>query len=248
MDTISPFSLCHDWKVQWYKYDRLHENAMNWVGKREEDMLIALAIVGVISSLQLKKIFLDGDKQRLKKLCATGKLTRHKLFKNQQEIPIFSLGPTGIAMIQERYPVVDWTCFSIPDLLQRLLFFQLVSRFKDENPNIRVLPSIPPFIGSVKRKDKKIHVLVQRGNEEDLIHTFKFYTPAERFILIKETLEHGKTLDEYLQKCKVRMTTDNQMSNHSFSEMFYLWKEGRWVPENIISEEQHSNIKKTSVI
>ena len=40
---------------------------MNWVGKTRRRYVIAIGDCGVISSLQLKKIFLDGNKQKLKK-------------------------------------------------------------------------------------------------------------------------------------------------------------------------------------
>jgi hypothetical protein len=233
---ISPFSLRHEWNIQWQENDKVHENAMNWNGKEEEQLIPALANVGVLSSLQLKNLFLDGDKRKISKLCTTGKLIRHTLIRNKQEIPVFTLGPTAIEMLKDRLPFVDWKDFKISDILQRLMFFQLISTFKKENQDIEIIPSVTPFVAAFKRNGKKIHVLIERGNEQEIIRTLKFYKPKERFIFIKEHVDHGREINEFIGDCQVRMTTDLDL-NKPFGEMFYLYKGGEWQPENKVIEK-----------
>lgn len=227
---ISPFSLKHEWKLKWETNDKVHENAMNWNSKVEKELLPALAIVGAISSLQLKNIFFKGDNRKISKLCATGKLIRHRLMRNKQEIPIFTLGPTSVEMLKDRMPIVEWENFKITDVLQRLLFFQLISRFKKEEQSISIAPSAAPFVASFIRNGKKIHVLVDRGNEQEILHTLKFYPPSERFIFIKENINYSREVNEYIAKCNVRLTTDLEL-NQSLAEMFYLYRNGHWVKE-----------------
>lgn len=242
---LSPFSLGHEWKIEWQENDRVHENAMNWNVKEEKELLPALATVGVISSLQLKNLFLS-DKKKISKLCSTGKLIRHTLIRNKQEIPVFTLGPTSNEMLKERMTVVDWKNFNIPDLLQRLIFFQLMSRFKKEENDIKVASSVSPFVASFIRNNKKIHVLVERGNQQEIIHTLKFYTPRERFIFIKENINHGRELNEFMANCKVRMTTDHDLDK-SFEDMFYLYHAGEWIQERKITEDAVTKTEKVAV-
>jgi len=228
----SPFSLKHHWKVKWNNQNnKVHESAMIWNGKIEKDLLPALANVGVIGHLQMKHIFLGKGKKSVSKLCSTGKLTRHILLRNKEEIPIFTLGPTSEEMLKDKMPIVEWRTFSIQDILQRLLFFQLINKLREDKSNISIFPSAYPFVAGIIRNGRKIHVLVERGNEKELIHTFKFYPPKEQFIFIKEKLNYGQELDQYMEKCKVRLTTDNDMKM-PFHEMFYRLKNGQWIKES----------------
>lgn len=234
---ISPFSLRHDWKIKWQSNDRVHENAMNWNGKVEDTLLPALANVGIISSLQLKNLFLNGDNRKISKLCSTGKLIRHNLIRNKQEIPVFTLGPTSVEMLKDRMPIIEWKEFKITDILQRLIFFQLIAKFKKENQDISISPSRTPFVAAFIRNGKKIHVLIERGNEQEILHTLKFYSPRERFIFIKENINHGKELNEFISNCQVRMTTDNDFDK-SFEDMFYIYSGGEWIQENKITNDR----------
>lgn len=226
---ISPFSIGHEWNIKWQVNDRVHENAMNWNIKEEKELLPALATIGVISSLQLKNLFIR-DKKKLSKLCSTGKLIRHTLMRNKEEIPIFTLGPTSVEMLKDRMPILNWQELNVTDILQRLVYFQLVSRFKKDGQDIIIAPSASPFVGSLIRNNRKIHVMVGRGNEQEIMHTLKFYKPKERFIFVKEHINHSQELNEFIADCKVRMTTDYDL-NKPFEEMFYLIKNGEWVPE-----------------
>jgi hypothetical protein len=234
---ISPFSLRHEWSIKWQERTRVHDNAMNWNSKVEDKLLPALATVGAISSLQLKYLFLNGDKKKISKLCSTGKLIRHQLVRNKQEIPIYTLGPTAIEMYKNKIQIVDWTEFTIPELLQRLIFFQFIGRLKKEKQEITIAPSVKPFVASFIRNERQIHVLIERGNEQEIIRTLKFYSPKERFIYIKEDVKHGQEINEYIKNCKVRLTTDSEM-NHSFEDMFYKFENSQWIKENEVNEEQ----------
>ncbi|MEQ2529167.1 hypothetical protein WMO40_21060 [Bacillaceae bacterium CLA-AA-H227] len=227
---LSPFSLRHEWTIKWQENDRVHENAMNWNGKIEDELLPALASVGVISSLQLKNLFFNGDNRKISKLCSTGKLIRHTLIRNKMEIPIFTLGPTSVEMMKDRMSITDWRDFTISDILQRLIFFQLMTKFKRDDQKVSIIPSVKPFVAAFIRNNKKFHVLIERGNTQEIIHTLKFYSPRERFIFIKENVNHGQELNEFLINCKVRMTTDNDLDK-PFDEMFYIYTNGEWLLE-----------------
>lgn len=240
---LSPFSLRHEWTIKWQENNRVHENAMNWNGKEEDTLLPALASVGIISSLQLKNIFLNGDKRKISKLCSTGKLIRHNLKRNNQDIPVFTLGPTSFEMLKDKMPIVDWRSFKLSDILQRLIFFQLMAKFKREKQDISIVPSNMPFVGAFIRNNKKIHILVERGNTQEILHTLKFYSPRERFIYIKEDVNHSQEMNEHLLNCKVRLTTDSDLGK-PFEEMFYILSGNEWVHESKITKDIIKNTEK----
>jgi hypothetical protein len=229
--SMSPFSLDHNWTLQWTKVPE-HMKPYKHIYKespKEKRALEALACIGVIGGLQLSRLF-SLDKKRKKKMVAEKKLVRHDIKKNNQVIPVYTLGINGAAVAGvPGYVNNYWLKYRVEDMLKRLLFFQLYEYF----PESRVSPAPEPFIGSIFYLDRPIYIYVIRGDVQDLMLYLKWREFNERIIIITESLNCLQPL-MLGEDLKLRVTTDSDLKVNSIGDPFYIQRaNGSWMKENV---------------
>jgi hypothetical protein len=218
---ISPFSYSqHEWNLTWKripsnaKYDRPVETQ----SKKEKKALEAIASVGVIGGVQLKRLF-NIDKQRLKRMVARKLIVQHELSRGNTVIPIYTIGKHGANKVMPQYEENYWVKFNIEEVLKSLAFFQLYYLLEKAS----ILPSPEPFIGTLRMNNNDFYVYVTRGNSEDLMMFLKWKSFSERIIIITETLNYLKPVEAFIQGLKVRVITDQELRDKSLK--FYRLKE-----------------------
>lgn len=227
---LSPFSLQHDWTVNWSRIpsnvkvpSRYNINSM-----KERKALEALASVGVIGKKQLSRLF-QMNKTDIKNLENSHKIVRHNLKQNNNGIiPIYTLGINGARAINlEVYDVNYWVEYFASDVLKRLLFFQVYNFF----PTLRVVPSPEPFISAVQNNNNLIYVYVLKGDVNDLMRFLKWKKMNHRLILVTEKFEQLKPLELAMDDLKVRVVLEKDlMTEENFNQdIFYYYKDGALV-------------------
>lgn len=236
---LSPFSIQHEaiinWKTMTSK-ERPNRNGMINVPDKMMNLIDDLAVVGVIGSAQCKRIYVRSNSgKHISKAMALGLLKEHELVRNKQQIPIYTLGPTGmmLAGIDYERNANFWKLLKKEDVMQRLVFFQLHGQFK-EIEGIKVVPSEKPFVAGIQILDNTFHVLVMRGNESIVQNYFKFEKDIPgRIIIVLETLNQVLPIQNEIKPFadRIRLTTDERLKM-PLSEMFYEFKENKWVLES----------------
>lgn len=219
----SPFSLSHDWDLRWKivpSHMKAHKH-VNGESPKERKALQALACVGVIGGLQLSRLFFL-DKTRLKKMVYQKKIIRHEIKKNNQIIPIYTLGVNG-AIIGEvtGYENNYWLEYRIEDVLKRLLFFKLYEHF----PYAKLFPSPNPFVASFIDKGKHYYVYVVRGAVDDLARFLKWNTFKDRLLIIVENENHLNLLAPFLEEIEVRIAFDKTLNEKEKQNVFCSFEE-----------------------
>lgn len=230
---ISPFSLSHEWQVNWTIVPSRYAGIeYAQVEKNERQMLESITAIGVIGGRQISRLFYPNKKKRdrqkiLKKLCQQRKLVRHEIIKNTKSIPLFTVGPAvkKLFAIEMNY----WVTYTIEDILKNLLFFQLYIAFKEYIPHARVRPAPSPFTGAIQTKEDIYYVYVIRGDITDLLTMLKWSTPSYKIVVITEHLDHLALLNPFADKLKIRVTTDLDLYSSNFEEMFYAWFDNEWI-------------------
>ncbi len=231
---ISPFSLeQHSWEPNWtiVRSNAKYPNYRQIESERENNILQAVAAIGLIGRAQLSRIFFpDNNKryvqQKLKNMVRTYKLIRHEINKNNNSIPVYTLGPASSEALGIEYDVNYWLKYETKDVLKRLVFFQFYSNLKNQLP-VKLYPAPIPYSGTIEMNNKMYFVYVARGNINDILNAFKWNEPKERVIIITESLIHIQPLNAFVSEIKTRVVLDRDLKE-PFEKMFYKWEEGEW--------------------
>ncbi|WP_139490063.1 hypothetical protein [Brevibacillus dissolubilis] len=230
---LSPFSLQHGWTVQWtYRVPNIVKAHMTL---REEQVAKSLAKIGIIGGAQLSRLFFNKNKLQMKKMIHKGYVIPHVLRDQHKEIPIYTLSP----VVLNSYGGVVWKRFTVEDVLQRMLFFQLYGKFTEKELVMIERAESEPYVGIIRRKNMRFYIGVVRGNMEEWERALRWEYESKRILLIAETLEELAPVQEMIKHRMVRVTTDHDLKMH-FNEMFYQWMDGKWVRE---VREDHSSIQ-----
>jgi hypothetical protein len=236
---ISPFSMQHEnilnWNFTSSKEIPLKNGLLN-VPPSIVSLVKDLAVIGVIGSSQCKRLYVRSNSAaRISKALDLGLLKKHELIRGKQIIPLYTLGPTGMYLAGMDYEqnANYWKLFSIQDVLQRLVFFQMYGQMKDLSEMV-VSEAEDPFISGLKINDNSFHILVLRGNESIVENYFKYETEIpDRIILIAEGINHILPVQSILTPFadRIRLTTDDRLKM-PFEDMFYYFNHNAWVLEN----------------
>jgi len=229
----SPFSLQHSWGMFWKRIPS-NEKMPEFIqceSPKEQKALHAIAKIGLIGGRQLFHLF-SLDKKRLKKMEREKKIVRHELRRENQIIPIYTLGIAGSVITKHSaYEENHWVEYRVEDVLKRLLFFKFYEYFND----LPIIPTVEPFVGAIDLKNNPLYVYVVRGDTADLLNYLKWKTHTfnGRLIIITENLRHVKPFIMHTQNLKMRITTDSDlMQSNSMRELFYFMnKDGEIVKE-----------------
>lgn len=196
-----------------------------------------LATIGVIGSKQALQMYFRNDKRRLNKAVDYKFLKKHEIIRGNNIIPVYTLGATGLFMTfgndYEKYANY-WKKFDKNEVLRRLVFNQLLNSMRKENNKIDILNSESPFIGSISRNEKEFHVLVVRGNENEINQFFRYEQDKipKRMLIIVEEMNHLNPIKATIKPFHgaIRLTTDLDLSE-PIERMFYQFKDNDWQKE-----------------
>lgn len=155
------------------------------------------------------------------------------IFRGSMEIPIYTLGSTGLTLAGQQEYTNMWHTTSESAVLRNILFYQLYGKFRDEDRTIEMDMAKEPYTGAITRKGKAFYILVVRNNREELTKFLSTY-PKENIIVICEHIDHLQPFNEYLGGLNVRVTTDIDI-NKPFKDRFYKWHNNKWLKENTVT-------------
>ena len=227
---ISPFSYTkHDWKVEWKiiasnaKYDIPNENR----SEKEEKALEAIASVGVIGGLQLKNLF---QLKNLKSMAKRHLIVEHRLKKNNQEIPIYTLGKYGANKIMPEYQSNYWLEMDEAQVLKCISFFQFCQMFNNQS-DIEIMPVPEPFTAGIKLNGKLFYVFAEKDGIKELMLFLKWKKHFnESIFILTERLDYVKDINVFLETTplKIRVILDRQLKNREFKLYHYNSDQGEW--------------------
>lgn len=228
---LSPFSLQHNWSVNWSRALKIR-GTERIIGESQKELLAmqALSAVNVIGLGQLFKRF-GIDRKRAEKMCAEKKLVKHVVYQNRQNMVIYTLGEIGAKIINEpNYQIDYWLQYGIKDVLKRLAFYNLFLCFD----NAKVERSLKPFTGIIKKGDTKLFVYVLRDQGKDLEHFLLYHDYfTERVIIVAEEIDHLNQLLPTLIESKIKLRVALDMDIYKQKEksirdkFYYLDKTSR---------------------
>lgn len=196
-----------------------------------------LAVVGLIGSVQARRIYLNNNKNRLNKAVDLKYLKKHEITRGNNKIPVYTLGAVGMFIVDGNMDKAnEWKTYSKYDVLRKLVFFQLYGSLKQEDDKIHLIHAEKPFEAAIHINGRDFHVLVVRGNENEINHFFRYESEKipKRILLVVEDLNQLMPVQNILKPYfnRMRLTTDHDL-NESFSQMFYQFKENKWQKENV---------------
>src|SRR5699024_5921167 len=165
---LSPFSLQHDWSLDWYVVNSgIRVNPRVYYNSDEEKRALkAIASVGLIGKNQLMRLFNLRENQ-LNSMSKAFKIAKHKIVKNKEIVTeVYTLNRKGALLLElEDYKVNYWMEYFPDDVLKRLLYFQVFHFFA----KLDIIPTPKPFVGGVKTENENmVYVYVAKGNNDDL--------------------------------------------------------------------------------
>lgn len=235
---ISPFSVSIPTELNWNTMTSREEPNRNGVISSSEETHILcedLSKVGVIGSIQLKRMYLNNNKKKLNKFCDLNILKKHEILRGKNVIPLYTLGATGMFIAAgDLEQANEWRTYDKYAVLRKLVFFQLYEVFKKQDEKVTVEKSIGPFTAAINRGGKLFHVLVVRGNENEIANFLRYESEMmpKRVLLVIEDLGHIKQLEVHLKPYSksLRLTTDLDITG-PFESMFYAYKDNDWIRE-----------------
>lgn len=243
MEKISPFSTSHNYTLEWNVIttsDLPSKKALSYQHSKEEDFVLrSLATIGCIGSKQLMRAFLNNNKSKLKKMMYSNKIIRHKMIRGKTEIPLFTVGVTGIKQIGlDRSYINKWKTYSQKDVLQRLVAVQLYTRLLEIDPDAEMMETVAePYTVAIMFRSRVFHVLVLRDNENLMEYAFKENAYHQRTILIAEAISFLNNIENIWKPYAnmTRVTTDQDILHSNIEDLFYMYDEiqQEWIKENI---------------
>ncbi|QOY37653.1 hypothetical protein AWH56_008755 [Anaerobacillus isosaccharinicus] len=237
MQELSPFSAYHKWKMQWRTVSSV-EHAHNLAlyrlsrSRKDREMINSISKIGLIGGVQLSRMFLKGDKKRLKELYRTRVLKKHILHKGKNEIEVYTLGKTSLDFLKSNQGN-RWFGYSETDVLQRMVYFQLYEKMQNElNVNIEIEKAPYPFAGRMIIKGNSFLVLVVRENTSEILKHLEKVAPSEKIICVCEHIVYMKELNDKIKHLSVRLTTDKDIRESALQDTFYVFEQGEWKKES----------------
>lgn len=247
----SPFSMSSDIYIEW---SALRTNIVATRDKmfristsdRFMEMCKDLSIVKVISSVQLKKYSSQMTNRNAAKTIQSalkqGLILKHLLKRDNREIPIYTLGPLGLQILEGlngKRIKTDWQSYSKHQILQSLAFYHLYFGFRENGFELDDPIEDSPFIAKLGRGDKSFNVIVVKGNENEINSFFQHEDERvpERIILIVENINHLEPLQRYIKPYlnRIRVTLDHHgnFDSTEFKDQFYKYNGLEWVKDSV---------------
>lgn len=229
----SPFSLSRNWELF---LRRIPSNMKPWDGPcTQKEALKAIATIGAIGGAQLSRLFVS-NKAKIKRLLYQGWIHKHEMKSGKQVIPVYTLGLTGCKMfgIEDHY----WIGWEVPDILKRVLFFELYKRFREQNLTPKILPAPEPMTGTLDVRGKDYAVYVARDSVEELTLQLKWDggLGRKRILVVAENLNYLKPLAPFLGRMSVRAVTDRDLLEERFENMFHRWDGSGWARDEALQK------------
>jgi len=153
-----------------------------------------------------------------------GWIFRHEMKCGKQVIPVYTLGLIGCKTfgIEDHY----WIGWDVPDILKRVLFFELYKRFREQNLSPKILPAPEPLTGILDVKRREYAVYVVRDRVEELMLQLKWDEGLNHkwLLVVTENLNHLKPLTPFLGQLSIRAVTDRDLLNEPFASLFHQWE------------------------
>ncbi|MGE7924715.1 hypothetical protein ACQKND_16250 [Viridibacillus arvi] len=202
--TFSPYSLAsYDWSVKWIEPLKVTGNErISGTNKNELKLLEALVVVPIIGSKQAELIF-GITRKKADKMISEKKIIKHTVVRNNQTIPIFTLGELGAEIVNHpHYHKKYWVNYEIKSVLKCLSFYNLYQYFFE----FEMCKVQQPFTGIIRTKKSNMFVYVLNDKGTDL-QRYLLYDEdfVKRIIIIAEKKEYVEPLIPLLAKSQIKL-------------------------------------------
>lgn len=217
----SPFSLSHEWEWQPMQVSDEKVSHAPLRLPMEEVGLSAIGAIGCIGSVQLGRLF-AWKRPHIRRMLVEHKLVQHQLRKNRTTIPVFTLGPRAIQLLQPHQRLNSWCSWSVSDVLSKLVFFQFACALHEKQKGFQIHPAAAPFSGKVQMGEHMRYVLILRGQDNSLIER-ELRRSQLPVIVIAESLKEIDPLNHVLTTAHALLDDDLRQDY-----TFYRQKDGIW--------------------
>ncbi|MGE7920658.1 hypothetical protein ACQKM9_17235 [Viridibacillus sp. NPDC093762] len=202
--TISPYSLSsYEWSVNWVEQLKVTGNERkSGTNKSEMKLLKALMVVPIIGSKQAELLF-GLTRKKADKMISEKKIIKHTVVRNNQTIPIFTLGELGAEIVNHpHYHKNYWSQYEIKSILKCLSFYNLYQYFSE----FEMWKVQQPFTGIIRTKKSDMYVYVLNDKGADL-QRYLLYDEdfVKRMIIITEKKEYVEPLIPLLAKSQIKL-------------------------------------------
>ncbi|MDN4617649.1 hypothetical protein QCD85_06035 [Paenibacillus sp. PsM32] len=220
----SSFSLSHHWIWQPTKIEHPEKNSYAPLRLPMEEVgLQAIGAIGCIGSVQLGRLF-AWKRSHIRRMLAEHKLVQHQLRKNRTTIPVFTLGPRAIQLLQSNQTVNSWCHWSVADVLSKLIFFQFACALHEKQKGFQIQASASPFTGKVQMGEHTRYVLILRGQDTKAIER-ELQRSQWPVIVIAETLLDLKPLNHVLTHAYALMDQDLRKEYTFYRQRGGIWQQ-----------------------
>lgn len=221
MERLSPFSIHHDWHFEpTLLPDDIKVGHAPIRAGQEVTALKAIGSIGVIGSVQISRLF-GFKRHHIRRMLAEKKLVQHVLTKNNNVIPVFTIGPRAASLLHLPFELNKWRTWSIDQILQQLVFFQFGCALNDKQKIFQIHGSTYPFTGKIQIDGDVRHILVIRRPVEKLSEALRHHSAP--IIYIAESLA---ALEQVQPGQNAKLLLDEDLRG---DYRFYMRQDGRWV-------------------
>lgn len=218
----SPFSITHEWTFKPASFpEELVPGYAPLRAATEADGLRSLGLIGCMGSVQMGRLF-QWKRHQVRRMLAEKKLIQHLLLKNKNTIPIYTIGPRAVQLLNLEWSHEFWRTWPMERILSSLVFFQFCSAMRDKQKAFQIHSAPFPFTGRVEIGGDFRNVLVIRGDTSHLSSMLRHSSLP--IIAIAESLEAVQPLNELLKDAKLLLDTDLKQDYR-----FYRQIKGEWV-------------------
>ncbi|MED0737845.1 hypothetical protein [Aneurinibacillus thermoaerophilus] len=183
---LPPFSLFHNYEVEWGKFRRENPKMhMFQLTEAENRILSHLCLAGVMTRSQIYEIGWNGSAKRkhVRRLVGFRLIDEHVIRVNGS--PFLFYTPCGV---NKKY--------ELDELLQRFVFNQLYIRLREISP-FQIVPAPLPFAGALRSTKKMNMVCVVKNNLDALRLSLK--SNMHPLIFVFEDEKQHALLREYVK-------------------------------------------------
>lgn len=220
----SPFSISHEWMfVPTILPEPVSTGYAPIRLPMEEIGLQAIGHIGCMGSVQITRLF-GWKRHQVRRLLAEKKLVQHELRKNKNTIPIFTLGPRSIQLLNSDQVINSWNHWDIPSVLSKLVFFQFCCALHEKQKGFQILSAAPPFTGKVQMGEHLRYVFVLRGKIDISAVERELRRCAQPIIVLAEKMEDVAPLNDVLSSARLLLDTDLRKDYTFFRQQNGVWQ------------------------
>lgn len=189
---LSKFSFSHHWVFKQTLEKENEKSGQIPFRNMEATYLKMLGRIGIIGSVQAKRFF-GWNSKKLRQLVSERKLVQHRLIKNKNVIPVYTLSQRSLELFSMHQQQMKTT-----QVVQKIITFQFLCAVKERHHDkeLKIHCSADPFTFVQINDDKRLILPMDGQNYGKIEAAIAIETIP--IILIAESMEHVEPLNHVL--------------------------------------------------